>query len=172
MEVGHTHIDQDQRFSVCGSALAREARLGTPVEFLTCIRNRVEPARGRLQVLDTLHVSRIGTSFFAPLNLNYHGHTGKDSVHVFRFVGAEDVKPIVQDEADFLDTGDFPGGTAIHGCDVIMLAKDRMGDEVLSQSPVLVGPVVEAGVFCYMLYGVPFAYVAICYIHVYMPSVI
>ncbi len=140
MMVGHTHIDQDQRFSVCGAALAQEPCLQTPEAFMSAIARKVEPARGRLRRVKKLSVARDWGKLFDPMCLKFHGHTGPSSVHSFMFLRYEDL--MSSPFADTVDTSSFPEHQ-LEGSDVIMLTKFRMSDAVLSQAPLFVCPAKE-----------------------------
>ncbi len=141
MQVGHTHIDQDQRFSVCGAHLSKESRLETPQDFAAAIRT-VEPVRGRQQVVTYMQACRNWNSFFAPLSMQFHGHADKQSVHSYTFVRYEDM--IVSQAAAVVEVGDLEGHV-FQDTDVVMLTKLNMCDKELSQPPTLCLPAVRLG---------------------------
>ena len=54
-KVGHTHNEQDQRFSTVGSSLALAPVLEGPEEFVEWIRSHVTPVRGRRLHVEIIH---------------------------------------------------------------------------------------------------------------------
>eukprot|EP00969_Alexandrium_andersonii_P353425 15439872-Alexandrium_andersonii.AAC.2 len=72
---------KDQRFAVVGSTLARQMLLETPLQFADAIRERVHPVRGRNMQVQMLTAARDWKEILKPLALQFHGHTGPDSVH-------------------------------------------------------------------------------------------
>ncbi len=134
MMVGHTHIDQDQRFSVCGASLAWEKVLQTPDDFVRAIQQRVAPARGRTQIVERYCASREWSSFLGGLHLDFHGHAGKGTVHSYTFVLYKDLLP---DAARSLDLNSTEG-RSVSPNDVCLLARKNIADASLSQPPLRV----------------------------------
>ena len=138
MQVGHTHIDQDQRFSVCGAIIARQAVLENLSDVIDIMRQKVKPSRGRNLLVEELHVARNWTNFFAPLNYPFTGHAGKGSAHLYMFVRYEDM--VLSGDTQQLDFGKFTGCSEgdLEGDDVFLLVKHYMSSKMLSQPPMLV----------------------------------
>ena len=135
--VAHTHIDQDQRFSVCGATLARKPRLENPDEFMAAIRE-VPPSRLRTQRVEHQRVARNWQNFLVPLNVAMEGHTGKNSVHSYTFARYED---LLIAHGDRVDVGVHD--LEVQSGDVFLLTRDNMSSRVLSQPPALILPQVN-----------------------------
>ena len=141
MQSGHSHIDQDQRFSVARAVFSKQEKLEDPPQFMACLEQGFPPARGRALKVDRLEAAHNWASFFAPLDLKFHGHTTPHSmgaIHSFTFVRWADLQ-FSGFSSEEVDTDGFPNHTLQDG-DVIMLTKQYMSSKALSQGPLLVLP--------------------------------
>ena len=93
MQTGHTHNEQDQRFSSVASLLSRAPVLEDPEDFAGWIRKHLVPARGR-----ALHVEVVDSTWdfqlwYHKLNVQMSGlaatHLEPDTNHVWRFIRRE-----------------------------------------------------------------------------------
>ena len=142
LKVGHTHNEQDQRFSSMASCLSRAPVLEDTAEFRDWILMNFKAARGRELVVEVLPSTMNFQKFFAPLELEIHGLAAtagaKRVCHVWRFVQREGL-------------GGHKGATSWEvqvpkhlqeGCgadgDVILLVKEAMASTRLAQQPVAI----------------------------------
>ena len=140
----HTHIDQDQRFSVAGPFVARGKHLETMEDFANVLREKYQPLPGHKLVVQVLPGVRDWKTYFQEkIPFEFEGHALKDSHHVFRFCNQSALPRYAadheMDDGVCVDKGIFPSADD-HGSNVIMLAKSYMRDEILAQTPVLVLP--------------------------------
>ncbi len=140
MMVGHTHNDQDQRFSVVGAVLSRMPILEVPLDFATAIESHVKPARARLLNVELFEAAHDWATFFQPLRCQFHGHTGQGSAHSFTFTRYADILASAQGPESEVDVSNYPGHR-LEEDDVCLLVRHHMADTSLSQPPLLVLPV-------------------------------
>ena len=109
-QIGHTHNEEDQRFSVARAALRRSDKLEVPTDFRDQIVKGVIPVRGRSQHAEVLTGSFDWNDFFSTMgNIRglLTGHTetkhtkerGEEAVHFWRFMRRENVEcgvPLVE----------------------------------------------------------------------------
>ena len=105
-QIGHTHNEEDQRFSVARAALRRRGKLETPQEFLEQIQSGVRPVRGRDQHARIITGSYDWGELFSHMgNMKglATGHTetqwtkerGQESVHFWRFQRRSSIQPAI-----------------------------------------------------------------------------
>jgi hypothetical protein len=109
LQVGHTHNEQDQRFSTVATVLSRAPVLETPSDFAKWIRENVKPLKG----LD-LHVEVLDGTFdfqawFAVLGIKIGGlastHWEPDANHVWNFPQRSLVGNCVADDIECHHSG-------------------------------------------------------------------
>ena len=130
MEVGHTHIDVDQRFSRVGGVVSHAPVLETNEDFANLIRLNYEPMKGTELYVHCIDAVRDWKSWLSCLNFKMTGHTGKQSAHSLRFIKHENMPDEWKDQpCDSLD--DIPPSSG----DIILLTKGFMRDLGLLQPP-------------------------------------
>ena len=144
LQVGHTHNEQDQRFSTVATVLSRAPVLETPSDFAKWIRENVKPLKG----LD-LHVEVLDGTFdfqawFAVLGIKIGGlastHWEPDTNHVWNFSQRSLVGNCVADDIECHHSGwasDVPQLDA----DAVLLLRQFLHSQDFSQAPLLVLPV-------------------------------
>ena len=134
MEVGHTHVDLDQRFSVLGPIIAAASELETPEDFGMLIRTKYAPLKGHELHVRLMTAVRDWKAWTHPIGEHFGGHTGKGSAHAFRFVRykhlSEDWQKLTITDRDSLGPANPD--------DIIALVKGFMRDTRLLQDPLLV----------------------------------
>ena len=130
---GHTHFKLDQKFSTAGSRLRSCPVLQDMDDFRLALAQSFED-----DVSCTIVEGggRDWEDFLAPLHVQLHGHTGPAAPHQFMLVRREHM---VEDGATDLviERGHWGLGIVDHPKDVIMIVKERMHDDALSQPPFL-----------------------------------
>ena len=135
-EVGHTHCDNDQRFSVVGGILRDAPELETKEDFLNCIRQNYEPLKGYELVLLTLGGIRDWKNWLADFKEELVNHTGKGSAHSFKFVPFKKL-PFEWQMMRF-GTVKESEGLPCQADDIILLVKAFMRDTTLLQNPLVI----------------------------------
>ena len=146
MTTGHTHNEQDQRFSSVATALKRAPVLEDPSDFAQWILNNVRPARGRRLHVEVLSSTWDFQKWFHGLGVQIAGlaatHLEPDVNHVWRFCRRSMLPeigvPIENGHVDWQDLENQPS-------DVVLLVKQFMRDIKMAQSPILVQPQSVAG---------------------------
>lgn len=146
MQTGHTHNEQDQRFSSVATLLSRAPVLEDPTDFADWIRN-IAPPRNRslhVEVLDTTH-DFIG--WFSGLQIQLSGlaatQTEPDTNHSWRFVRHSLLPQLVSDPVIECGVAAWEG-CPCDGRDVILLVKHFIHHADFSQRALLVQPHAEA----------------------------
>ena len=75
LQTGHTHNEQDQRFSSVSTLLSRAPILEDPSEFADWIRAHLQPVGGRQIHVEVLQGTFDFRSWYLPLNLSLLGYT-------------------------------------------------------------------------------------------------
>ena len=143
-QVGHTHNEQDQRFSSVATLLSRARTLESPEDFKDYILKHVQPPCGRALHVEVLNGTWDFQKWFEELGCVWSGltstHLEPEVNHVWRFVPAHMV-PHVAPNAGPIDVAHKDWATlALHRNDAVLLTKKYMHSQSLSQSPLLVQP--------------------------------
>ena len=143
MQTGHTHNEQDQRFSSVASLLSRAPVLEDPEDFAEWIRKHLLPARGR-----ALHVEVVDSTWdfqlwYHKLNVQMSGlaatHLEPDTNHVWRFIRRE-MMPKLMPGTEVVVTHDAWKDLPPHDKDCVLIVKKYMHSSEVSQTPLLVQP--------------------------------
>ena len=90
LQTGHTHNEQDQRFSFVGALLQRAPVLEDPYEFADWMHANIVPPRGRALHVEVLESTGYVQSWLFQLDAQMSGlaatHTEPDTNHVWRLV--------------------------------------------------------------------------------------
>ena len=90
LQTGHTHNEQDQRFSSVGFLLQRAPVLEDPYEFADWMRASIVPPRGRALHVEVLESTWDFQTWFFQLDAQTSGlaatHTEPDTNHMWRLV--------------------------------------------------------------------------------------
>lgn len=148
LTTAHSHNEQDQRFSVCATKIARASILENPDEFVQCIKDNVPPAGGRELVVEILPSTYNFQKWFMPLNIQVAGiaatHLEPNTNHVWRIVQRRALldSGITDDAIECLhsDWSDLDPDPK----DAILLVKHYMHSSTWSQAPMLLLPAVVA----------------------------
>ena len=137
---GHTHNEQDQRFSTVATSLSRAPVLEDPEEFAAWIRSHVQPVRGRVLHVEVLEATYDFQKWFHALGVQIKGlaatHTEPDTNHVWRFLprammaGVSDVEVHHHEWEHSQNDGD-----------AVLMVKEFLHSEKMSQAPLLIQPV-------------------------------
>ena len=117
---GHTHLDQDQRFSDVGAKISSSQILECPQDFVEVIKEKVKGSKGRLVHAETVGGTHFWSDWFENLGVDVHGHTGPDAPHVFRFVRCCDLLDGGPDSL-IVDRAHWPLAMEAHEGDVLIL---------------------------------------------------
>lgn len=128
-QVGHTHNIQDQRFATAATILAEAERLESPQEFQELLQSRIKPPGDCVkELVEIVEASLDWKTWFAPLALNWHGHTsskytklrGEECVRCFRFMKRQHLQGV---DASSI-TSEFPDPPS--PADVVVLFKKHI----------------------------------------------
>lgn len=140
--VGHTHNEQDQRFSTVATTLSSAPILEEPLEFVEWIREHVMPVRGRALVVEVLDSTMNFQKWQVPLNIMMSGlaatHHELHTNHSWKFCQ----RRILGDVDGHMVENQHPEWAELeaHPDDVIMCVKKRISSSQLTQRPLLVLP--------------------------------
>ncbi len=139
--VGHTHLDQDQRFTVLATALARAEVIEDLDGVAERIRQFVPTARAREQIIEKMEAFRDWTEYFQALQVMCHGHAGKGSPQCFKIVRRSQ---LFLPEGMVVDKSHFAKDVEERADDAVVVVKRFMHDTKISQQPVLLLPAIFA----------------------------
>jgi hypothetical protein len=149
LQVDHTHNDLDQRFSAVGTCLQSAPCLEDPDEFRDYLLDNLKPARGRYLHVEVLTATFDFTSWFFQIGSHLQGITPtalqKEVNHSWKFVQRDLVQRLFP-TVDAIENqcGVFEG-LEEEGGDCIMLVKQFIHSQQLSQAPLLALPAAVAG---------------------------
>ena len=141
MKTGHTHNEQDQRFSTVASILNRAPVLEDPEEFAEWIRAHVKPVAGRMLHVEVLQSTLDFQRWFLSVGVQISGlaatHLEPDTCHHWRFAQRHKLS----DEGPAIEIHhDGWKGLEKHRADTILLVKEALHSREFAQAPVLVQP--------------------------------
>jgi hypothetical protein len=140
LQVGHTHNEQDQRFSSVATSLSRAPTLEDPEEFAAWIRNHVKPARGREMHVEVLTGTRNFQSWMDGFGVQIQGlaatHAEPNTTHCWRICR----RSLLPEVGPVLETWDGSSNAA----DAVFMAKELLHHKQLSQQPLVLLPHVVA----------------------------
>jgi len=143
LQVGHTHNELDQRFSTIATVLSRSPTLEDPEEFAHTIRQHIVPPRNRTLMVELLDSTFDFQSWFATFDSAISGltatHTQTETNHVWRCV-PRSLLPLIGKDLDVATTREDWALAAESDADVVLLLKEFMHSDVLSQQPLLLLP--------------------------------
>ena len=140
--MGHTHNEQDQRFSQMASCIARAGLLEDMQQCRDWIIQNFKPARGRVPVCEivevTMNFQKWLTHFGATVTGLVATHTEPRSCHVWRSIRRSDLGGYKgsQDWEVHVGHADW-WSEAMGDDDTILLLKQSMASPALSQMPQL-----------------------------------
>jgi hypothetical protein len=136
LQVGHTHNQQDQRFSSVATSLSRAPVLEDPEEFAAWIRNHVKPARGRDLHVEILSSTWDFQGWFQSLGVQIQGlaatHAEPSTSHCWRFCR----RSLLPEVGPICETWDGEN----HEADAVLLVKEFLHQTRLSQQPLVLLP--------------------------------
>ena len=139
--VGHTHGEQDQRFSEASGVVKKAGNVETPNQFCSVLERGVVPRKGRKLVVEHVEESLDFKKFFEDLEVNMSGHVqthkmgieGLEACHVWRFVCRKNLNWTGDVQTAWPDLEPHPS-------DVILLVKHHIDDPSYSQEPLVFCP--------------------------------
>lgn len=145
MQTGHTHNEQDQRFSSVATLLARAPVLEDPEDFASWIREHVVPPRGRKLHVEVLNSTMDFQAWLHGVDVQLAGlaatHIEPDTNHVWRFGRRDMVPDVMTDQAIEVEVmHEAWQGMPSDGRDVVLFVKQYMHTAELTQAPLLVQP--------------------------------
>lgn len=136
LQVGHTHNQQDQRFSSVATSLSRAPVLEDPEDFAAWIRGHVKPARGRDLHVEVLSSTWDFQGWFQSLGVQVQGlaatHAEPSTSHCWRICR----RSLLPEVGPICETWD--GGN--HEADAVLLVKEFLHHTRLSQQPLVLLP--------------------------------
>lgn len=146
MQTGHTHNEQDQRFSSVTTLLSRAPVLEDATDFADWIRN-IAPPRNRSLHVEVLDTTYDFSAWFSALQIQLSGlaatHAEPDTNHSWRFVRHSMLPQLVSDPVIECGVAAWEGCPS-DGRDVILLVKQFLHHADFSQRALLVQPHAEA----------------------------
>ena len=140
---GHSHNEQDQRFSSCATCLAAAPILESPRKFCEWLEANLKPIGGRKVHVEILEGCMDFQKWFVPYGIQLAGHcpttVEEDVCHHWRFVKRRDINcpyEYASIQTTHPEWQDLPEDDD----DVILLTKESISMTKLSQNPVLMLP--------------------------------
>lgn len=147
-QVGHTHNEQDQRFSSIATVLARAPSLEDAKEFRDYIQTNVRPVRGRAMHVELLEETYDFQKWISGAGVQVSGlaatHLEPNTCHLWRFI-PRSMLPLVLDHQADVQKCDAWVGLPENDSDVVLLVKQYLHSSTLAQEPLLFLPEVLAG---------------------------
>lgn len=133
-EVGHTHLDLDQRFSVVGPVIASAEELETPTDFANRISYQYQPLAGHSLHVEVMESIRDWKLWLTNFSEDISGHTGKTSAHSFKLIRYKNLDPSwLELKCQNIDERGDPQAD-----DRLLLVKSFMRDLIPLQNPLVV----------------------------------
>ena len=137
---GHSHNEQDQRFSSCATCLSCAPVLEAPRAFCGWLAANLTPVGGRKIHVEILEGCMDFQKWFVPYGIQFAGicptAVEEDVNHHWRFVKRGSLNDDVAVQNTHPEWQDAPED----GDDVIMLVKESISTTKMSQNPLLVLP--------------------------------
>jgi hypothetical protein len=145
LQTGHTHNEQDQRFSSVGALLQRAPVLEDPYEFADWMHANIVPPRGRALHVEVLESTWDFQSWLFQLDAQLSGlaatHTEPDTNHVWRLVRSSMLVNVLPPEALEVEVAHSSWKSlGADDSDVVLLVQQYMHSARMSQKPLLVQP--------------------------------
>lgn len=136
LQCGHTHNEQDQRFSTVATSLSRAPVLEDPEEFAAWIRNNVKPARGRTLHVEVLDSTYDFQSWLQNCGVQVSGlaatHAEPRTTHCWRICR----RSLLPEVGTVIETWD--GGN--DESDAVLMVKELLHHTQLTQQPLVILP--------------------------------
>ena len=136
LQCGHTHNEQDQRFSTVATSLSRAPVLEDPEEFAAWIRNNVKPARGRTLHVEVLDSTYDFQSWLQNCGVQVSGlaatHAEPRTTHCWRICR----RSLLPEVGTVMETWD--GGN--DESDAVLMVKEMLHHTQLTQQPLVILP--------------------------------
>jgi hypothetical protein len=144
LQTGHTHNEQDQRFSTVALALSRAPVLEDTHDFAAWIRANVKPVGGRVLHVEVLDGTYDFQQWFTKLDVCISGLAATslepDTNHVWRFIPSSLAASVLDGGVEIEVAHDDWKGMVHDDSDAVLLLKQYMHSENFSQVPLLVQP--------------------------------
>ena len=144
LRTGHTHNEQDQRFSTVALTLSRAPVLEDTDDFAAWIRANVKPLGSRVLHVEVLKGTYDFQQWFAKLDVCISGLAATslepDTNHVWRFIPSSLAPSLLDRSIEIEVAHDDWKGMVHDDNDVVLLLKQYMHSDHFSQVPLLVQP--------------------------------